>query len=354
MKSKSKKAFEHNIEAEMDSGKSQPQSLAIAYSIKRKPKKMAAGGAISANDEKRPMPDNKYDDGKEVSNNSGNKSPKNDNWLSQPTVEQARKPSRIPLKHPKMVPSDAFSVRLRDQEDHLESSAKPGKYDSQPPKEDDEMGADRSGPKVSDMQPEHNNHRKPYAKGGMINDKFSMKSAEDDKSEHPEGLESDDDMLQPEDDYMSGEMEAKPMAAGGSVRSGSHDMDFADGGMIDDMEDQPEPEEDIEHDASIAGAIMKRRKMADGGILSHDSIYSDDSDQADISRNADEDANEEDQLSFNALRKENYNESEGLKQMNSPKDSNEHGHNLPDEDRHDRDMISAIRSRMKKRSAITR
>lgn len=57
---KSKKAFSKNVETEMEAGKPQKQSLAIAYSVKRKnSKKMAKGGSvdISAASEKRPMPD---------------------------------------------------------------------------------------------------------------------------------------------------------------------------------------------------------------------------------------------------------------------------------------------------------
>ena len=46
MHGKSQKAFKHNIEAEMDAGKPQKQSLAIAYSMKRK-KKMCAGGEMA-------------------------------------------------------------------------------------------------------------------------------------------------------------------------------------------------------------------------------------------------------------------------------------------------------------------
>lgn len=45
MRGKSEKAFKHNIEAEMESGKPQKQSLAIAYAMKRKGKKMAGGGS---------------------------------------------------------------------------------------------------------------------------------------------------------------------------------------------------------------------------------------------------------------------------------------------------------------------
>jgi hypothetical protein len=137
---------------------------------------------------------------------------------------------------------------------------------------------------------------------------------------------------------------------------------MADGGMIDEEDESPEEEEEeIEHAASIAAEIMARRHREDmyaegGEIHSHDSIYSDDSDQADLSRNADEDANEEDQLSFNSLRKENYSESEGLMQLDSPMDSNEHGDEREDaeSDPHEQDMISSIRRKMKSKSPISR
>jgi len=97
--------------------------------------------------------------------------------------------------------------------------------------------------------------------------------------------------------------------------------------------------------------------MAEGvDIHSHDSIYSDDSDIADVSRNADEDANEEDQLSFDALRKENYSESEGLRQLDQPEDSNltDDPREASEENEHDGSLVGKIRKKMMKRSPITR
>lgn len=63
MKKASKKAFEHNVKAEMDAGKPQPQSLAIAYSTQRMAKKkhMAAGGTVQSG-----SPDMNYAKGGEV------------------------------------------------------------------------------------------------------------------------------------------------------------------------------------------------------------------------------------------------------------------------------------------------
>ena len=48
-KSKSKKAFSHNVEAEMHAGKPQKQAVAIAYSVKRHAKK-ARGGHITTHE----------------------------------------------------------------------------------------------------------------------------------------------------------------------------------------------------------------------------------------------------------------------------------------------------------------
>ena len=45
-KSKSKKAFSHNVEAEMRAGKPQKQAVAIAYAVKRKAHK-AGGGSLN-------------------------------------------------------------------------------------------------------------------------------------------------------------------------------------------------------------------------------------------------------------------------------------------------------------------
>jgi hypothetical protein len=55
-KSKSDKAFKHNLKAELAAGKPQKQALAIAYSVKRKAKK-AGGGRFEDNDIEMDTPD---------------------------------------------------------------------------------------------------------------------------------------------------------------------------------------------------------------------------------------------------------------------------------------------------------
>ena len=55
IKSKSKKAFKHNVEAEIHAGKPQKQAVAIAYSTKRAAKK-AMGGDVTWDDIDEPRP----------------------------------------------------------------------------------------------------------------------------------------------------------------------------------------------------------------------------------------------------------------------------------------------------------
>ncbi len=463
--SKSKKAFKENVETEMEHGKPQKQSLAIAFSVKRKAKKkkMAEGGVAYRNDsaitEQRPMPEERDNDSRMVSRNSGNKAPQpHDSFLNDDTSEQARRSGTWPLKHPKMVPTNAFSVKLRSDEDDLMQSASPGPYSEQPREDRNEQGPNRQGRRVPDMQKEHSTGRKPYAKGGSVFGErgvnrpehergiHSIVNVSDDPEAHEKSLagttarRGDNEKSKKAHKAVLSEMRAMPnprlkgLAKGGKVQESDYDaapnkyeddltdlppsedegaqnarnrneegpdrqgpgisdneephsehdemyddnmeqaedsmsrkMDDTVGmsAMDNDMDDQPEDEEELEHGASIAAAIMakKRKMMARGGEILEDSpdIHShgsmdthEDEDQVDLSRNADEDANEEDQASFDALRKENYSESEGLRQMDSPEDSNEHSPEHEDMDLNDADIVSSIRRKMRIKSAITR
>jgi len=428
---KSKKAFSKNVETEMKHGKPMDQSLAIAYSVKRKnkkPKKMAEGGNVNAKNERRPMPDNRYDDAKMDARNSGNKPPKDDSWSSNITLKQAQKPSITKLSQPKIIGSDAFSVRNRDMhEDEADMMDRihPESDLAQPPQRDNEDGPNRQGPKVPDMAAQHKAKRPPYnkaiedqyaqdmaaaemkkrqsyAQGGPVmepedsglelmerSDEAHLQSmespSEDEGSQEAHSLNEEDSMghndhLDMEDQHNSGR---KPYYMGGpAVKEDHPHLMFDDAGenedhilelnaahdkhSADDSEDQPRAEEDMEHEDSIAAAIMSKKHrgsqssgspdddhavmMAEGGdIHSHGSMDSDDSDQADLSRNADEDANEEDQASFDALRKENYSESAGLKQLDSPMDSAQMGDEEEDESENKHDKIDKMRSRMNAR-----
>lgn len=317
--SKSKKALQKNIETEMRANPSpedHDRNLAISYSVKRRAKKasggmvqsgssdmnMADGGEVSAKNEKRPMPDNRYNDSKEVSKNSGNKPAKNDHWTDRPEAAQSLKGGTYALTDADMKRSNSYANGgpvMEPEDDSIEHQER--EYERQlqmrgAPSSDEgasdarsrnEMGSNRQGPAVSDMEEPHNEYE---------------------------------------------------------------DSAYAEGGIVE--------EEEMEHAASLAAAIMaKRKRYARGGaILSEDSMESDDNDQADLSRNAEEDANMEDKASFDALRKENYSESDGLEALDQPSDSNEDGDSREDDEENinDSDIVAAIRRKSKIKSAISR
>lgn len=349
IKSKSKKAFSKNVATEMDSGKPQPQALAISYSIKRKAgkKKMADGGPVSAKSEKRPMPEQKGNDTKEANRVSAKtEAPPSFQSEQRPMPPKGMKTTAI--KHPKMVPSTGFTAKLRSQEDDLQDTANTGSAGEQPPSEYDQADQDQTSGNPDD-QSEHSTSKKAYAKGGKVESSdYSARPNEhmDDLIDLTPSEDEASDMAHANNEKRQAQTSGNP----DDSQPHSDDIDtamYAEGGEIEDQA--------IEHAASIAAAIMaKRRKMAEGGeIHSHGSMDThEDADQADLSRNADEDANEEDQASFDALRKENYSETDGLEALDQPTDSNTHGHEADDE--HDKSISAKIRSKMRKRSAITR
>lgn len=218
-KSKSKKAFEHNVKEEMDSGHPQGQSLAIAFNIKRKnkKKKMYEGGVVSSKEAQE---------------------------TQEPGVPQRKSDDMRPSKEEYMADHFAYGGEAED--------------DGEP----------------AMPQPKPDNYREPedeYMSERMTN------------GEPP--ARKPDNKRPPMDEYMA-----------------DH---FSDGG-------------------SVADSIMRKRKMmANGG-------------EVDLSENAEEEPNNEDQMSFEALKKENYSESAGLDELDQPMDSNEHGHELSDEDMHDK------------------
>lgn len=376
MKSKSKKAFEHNIKAEMHAGKPQGQSLAIAYNVKKKaPKKYAKGGQIppSAKTESRPMPDEAGQS--EVSRNSGNKPSKQDSWTSRPDIAQSTKGKKTTaIKHPRMVPINGASLRLRDEEDDLQSSA--GVNDGpqeQPPKADDEMDAKKSGDKVPDMQREHSNGRKPYAAGGKVIDEDAMDlRLRDDESDlmihdDPSGDEGDADAhsLDEVDGNRKGpavsDMEhehsngRKPYAEGGEAREEDDTVGKRDGLFTFPKEDDGHDEMEMDHHDSIASAIMANRdrmhaeidsgahdldeavRMAEGGEV-EDS-------QADIMENGEEQPNGYYPRNEDEVLKENYMDDMG--DVSQPDDSNETGDEREDSKSDKHDMVEKIRRSMK-------
>lgn len=300
---------------------SKPNALAIALEIsKRRKKKMAKGGPVneSAASEHRPMPSEKDKDASMVSHNGAKKPIIEGQWDSRPDIKQSQKGLKTtPIKHPKMVPSSTFTSRLRDEEDDLQESASVNNGPQiQPPEHDDELEAKKHGPSVPAL------HMKRMAEGGQV-----APINEDKARDFKKGFESGGPSM-------------------GEMIDNIKDVFKADGGMIEDEEPQPliklsrggevSPEHEImeDHDASIASAIMaKRRMMADGGMV-------------DIDENAEEQPNQYYRRNEEVL-KENYDSD--MDDVSQPMDSNEHSVDI---DSDDHDMVSAIRRKiMAKRKA---
>jgi len=356
--------------------------------------KLAEGGEISAKTEKRPMPDNRYNDSKNISDNSGDKPLKESGWTDTPTERQAKandiRGRTQKVKHPKMVKSDILQVRLRDEEDDLQDLTAPSSPADEPATWHDEEDAKKRG-EGPEKQTAHSTGKQVMAKGGKVEssdydhsdpnadtDSFKDDTPSEDEGEemarhHEEEYQrqtsGNPDMAKPHNDYQTDPYDG--------IDDSEHPEDYvteaasayADGGEVDDG--QPEPEEDEEHHDSIAAAIMANRdrmkneidsgsqdmnlavKYAEGGeitkergdILSEGATDSDDSSQVDLRRNAEEDQNHEDQLSFKALEKENYSESDGLDDLDYNSDSK--GDTEEDETSDEHDMVDSIRKKMR-------
>lgn len=388
IQSRSKKAQSKNIETEMHAGKPQDQAIAISYAVKRKnaKKKMAEGGMAyrddSAKTERRPMPNNVDNSQAMVSRNQGDKPPMNDSWTSRVTVEQAQKPSKTKLSRPQIVKGGTFATRdLSAEEESLPSNIPPTSPDEQPNSEMDEQGANRQGPRLHDMEDEHSTSRKPYAKGGRVQDSdydASPNKYMDDLTDLPPSEDEGSSMADSKDEM--GQDRQGPEIHDNEAPHSEHSLQFDDvtedehqyNNTAEDMDgspldsnSQPRDEAAEMHHASVAAAVMAKMdrekednmsgmpgypvNMARGGeILSEDSMETSDDTRSDLSRNHDEDANMEDKSSFDALRKENYNDSN--LDIDQPEDSGEHGRKIMS-DLHDNidDIIAHMRAKARSR-----
>lgn len=264
-------------------------NLSMAYDMKkRNQKKMAKGGEVkSASNEARPMPSERAADSTMVSQN-------------QPRGQSIPRPRIEAKSGPSMVKSTGFTSRLRDENDIMSSM---------PPKKYTGMSEDK-GPAEDEYMSQK------FAKGGMVNDVLSIEEADQDNVQHPDGLEETDSSMSPaKDEYMA--------------------QKFAEGGEVE-----------MDHEDSIAAAIMAREarqmKLDSDSAIDHEMMMADGG-MVDIDSNGEEQPNMYYSRNKEVL-KENYDSD--MDDVSQPMDSNEHGHELSDEDAHD--MVSKIRSMMNK------
>jgi len=385
IKSKSKPAFSKNVEAEMHAGKPQKRALAIAYSIKRRaPKKMAKGGSVEGRAD--------ISDHKITADSSTEESQRMRHGEGTSRKQELRAASSRPTV-------DEREQRSMDMMDDESTSHSPevNFHEERMSGIDDAM----------DSREMAMTHGRKMAHGGEINFREDkMVTIDDEDSERSEAMldskpmrhkdekragtmrvtiDSDDDMEegmlhtknQPDEYSKEGRINyAKGGKVGGASTSttgnktktgGSNpggastggagtltisngsgtlgDLNIGDtggrtearnhGGMDPNDSDDDMP---MARGGSVADQIMRKKKMmAEGGPVDSDGgVDLQDS-------NGDEWLNREDDMSFDAARKKTYYDDDQLDDQ--PEDSNEHGHDLPDEDEHD--MVDQIRAKMK-------
>lgn len=201
----------------------------------------------------------------------------------------------------------------------------------------------------------HNEGKKPLRDSDMTSrpDKASLKGMRTTPIKHPSmvpssivssRLRSDEDDLQRTAKVNNGPQIQPPerydeidAADEGPDHPQLHAKMMAEGGEVDDM-DQPMGEEEEEHHASIASAIMARKDkmMAEGGPVELDANEEEHGESYD-------EANE-------AAMKENYDES--VDDVHTPESDDEHGMSLADEDKED--LVSRIMKRMSSKSPMVK
>lgn len=301
----SKKAFQQNVKTEMEANPdkdSRAQNLAIAYSIKKKnaKKKMASGGSVESDFKSERETD----------------------------IDRARTPEELNmlLRH-RMAQGGSVEESASDEKrpmpDQTSASSAEARRNSMRKKLEqadwtDDAAVQQVGRSKSIMPGEVEKANFHSGKLGGIddaNDEIEMKM-ERESSTDPMDIDSDHD----ED---------------------IEDAKYADGGDVSNPKLAASREEMPNADSrSILDELMHRaakKKYADGG-------------QVDLDENAREHDNMEDDLSFEALKKENYSESDAL-DTDQPEDSNEHSPEHDEMDVEDRPLVDEARRRMKRRQS---
>lgn len=303
IQSKSKKAFEKNVKTEMDAhpeADKRAQNLAIAYSIKRKnaKKKMASGGAVE-NDFK----------SEGMANADSASTPEDMAMLNKRKMMASGGPVDLSAANEsRPMPDGTYASTAEERRNSMRKKLeKPDWTDNT---WDEQAGRSQS-----------------RAPGEAAQSNF-----------HTDKMTTVDDAST--DTNMDMEMED---ATDRDAVNRHHSEDISDALLMADGGNVSLEQSTMDDTDSIADAIIAKlreakliKSYADGGMV-------------DLEDNARESNNVEDQLSYNALRKENYSESAAL-DTEQPEDSNETGDSreTDSENVHDRPIVEEIMRRKKR------
>lgn len=293
---------------------SKSNSLAIAYSVKRKPKKMALGGAVES-----ATHSEKY------SRNPGTPAKKPDDsrrpkdaylsadWAGSPELDDASDTSMRPSEQEYMAAHFAKGGTIDSMVDkvmHRRMMAEGGEVDAPT------LSDARAHAKSERNDEDYLHHSREH---GMAYDRM----APEDRGEFSGNGPANTAQAKEEELRRRAPQASKGDRGGAKVKSSS------------DLKETYDATEEYAEGGEVADEIMRKRKRyAEGG-------------EVDLDANSEESPNEEDQMSFKANGKELYD----LEQLDSqPEDSNEHGDELSDED--ENDDVSKIRGKMKMKARL--
>ena len=320
IQSKSKKAFNKNVGTEMNAGKPQKQSLAIAFSVQRKNKrkKMAQGGGLE--DE---TPHTGKDEAEMLRMKADKKAYAKGGSVQEDGMDESKPHSgkgatdafRKAADRKAFAKGGSLEDMEESEEKDLMKSASPGPYGAEPKKGYDKKqshiqsdGLDEEHPHTGETEADmYRRHAEEmaYFEGGKVEDFDGDEESED---EHPENM-------------VEAIMRKKKKAF--SEDEGNEDLDMSH-----------EHDEDDSMAARIAKKMASKKKYAKGGMVTEHADEGPATDQ-----------------SYNIKAKKYWQEEGSSSYKGQPKDSNEHGDEEEDESEnmHDSDIVSRIRNLIKKR-----
>lgn len=237
---KSNKSLKKNVETEMDSGKPQKQSLAIAFSVQRKnkKKKYAKGGEVTAPEEKEATADNSTDEREfEMGKAKAGAQEQDLRDESKPDADKSKDKRELDMTddHAK---SHGQEVDLRDEKyttiDDASDEQEKKMLDSHPTRHAQELTANDEDEKPSSIV-EAIIHKRRMAEGGMVD-------IEENAEDAPNGLEA-----------------LNERAVHGL--EGSEREEFSKAGQPEDSNEHGDKlSDEDEHNASMIASIMRKMR----------------------------------------------------------------------------------------------
>jgi hypothetical protein len=327
-KGKSKKDIGKNIEIEEAAGKPHKQSLAIALNVSRRAVKKAKGGMIMD------QPDSAVTESSAIDADSI--TPEEMNMIHRHRTMMAAG-GEVTAKTERRASADDRDMEMEHGTEHAEGQELDARDEDESMDSADHVSS-RSQKMMRDTRktaPEKEDSAYDDSMSGSSADaartKRNMRMLADRSTKHESELDARDEGHSDEDEMHERSQSMLRQKGQPDSYSKTGRINYAKGGEVEE-DDMTNMEHDEDDNMSLAQAIRHRRAKPDA-------------DMADVTRNADEDLNNEEQMNYKAGRRQNYAEEQGLDDLDYTAKSIGDDDVGNDEDK--MDMVSSIRKRMK-------